>query len=277
MSVRLLHLSDPHFGTERGEVVAAVREAAARLAPDMIVLSGDITQRARDAQFAAAAGFMASLGDVASLAVPGNHDIPLFNLPLRLLDPYRGFRAHFGALPLPAASSRVGDVELLSLVSCPPSRHKNGELDLAGLAAALPGGGAPLRAVVLHHPLDCRLAQDEHNLLRGADEAVRMFCAWGVDLVRGGHIHDPYVSTSAARYPAAGAPAVLALAGTCVSHRTRRGIPNSFNLICLEAGPSATMLVERHDYDEGARQFRLAASLRFMRAEQGGWSEFAAL
>ncbi|MBX3683141.1 MAG: metallophosphoesterase, partial [Thauera sp.] len=80
MTVRILHLSDPHFGTERDDAVAAVRTAAQRLVPDLVVLSGDITQRARDAQFAAAGRFMASLGDAPVLAVPGNHDIPLFNL-----------------------------------------------------------------------------------------------------------------------------------------------------------------------------------------------------
>lgn len=275
MSVRVLHLSDPHFGTERGEVVAALRDSAALLEADLVVLSGDITQRARGPQFADAARFMASLGEAPMLTVPGNHDIPLFNLPLRLLDPYRGYRAHFGRALNPRCS--VGAVAVSGLVSCPAWRHKNGELDPADLAAALPAGDAPLRVAVLHHPLDCRLPEDEHNLLRGAGAVVSAFCAGGVDLVLGGHIHDPYVSTTAARYPDVAAPAVLALAGTCVSRRTRRGIPNSFNLICLEHQAGVFITVERHDYDENGRCFRLAASLRFARGGCGGWTELALL
>ncbi|MCB1897836.1 metallophosphoesterase family protein [Cognatazoarcus halotolerans] len=275
MTVRILHLSDPHFGTERDDAVAAVRTAAQRLVPDLVVLSGDITQRARDAQFAAAGRFMASLGDAPVLAVPGNHDIPLFNLPLRLVDPFRGYRAHFG--PVPPPPRHVDRIVVSGLVSCPAWRHKNGSLNPAALAGAPPGGDALFSVAVLHHPLDCRLPEDEHNLLRGAGKAVRALCGRGVDLVLGGHIHDPYVSTTAARYPDVTAPAVLALAGTCVSRRTRRGIPNSFNLIRFEHQTGAILTVERHDYDETERRFRLAASLRFVRGGCGGWSELARL
>lgn len=277
MSFRLLHLSDPHFGTERAEAVAAAGEAAARLAPDLVVLSGDVTQRARRAQFEAAAQFMAGLGEAPQLLIPGNHDIPLMNLAARVLHPYRGFREHFGASLNP--HHRLGEIAVFGFTSCPPWRHKHGELDPRAMARALAAqaGGASLRVAVLHHPLDCRLALDEHNLLRGAGAVVHGLAAHGVDLVLGGHIHDPYVSSSAARYPGTRRAMVLALAGTCVSRRTRRGIPNSFNLIRLDPGPPASMVVERHDYDEIGQRFSLAASLGFMRGEHGVWGEVAAL
>ena len=179
MSVRLLHLSDPHFGTERGEVVAAVREAAARLAPDMIVLSGISPSAPATPSSLPLQAFMASLGDVAVAGGAGQSRHPAVQPAAAPARPVRGFRAHFGALRCPPASRRVGDVELLSLVSCPPSRHKNGELDLAALAAALPGGGRRSASRCCTTRSIAGWRRTSTILLRGADEAVRMFCAWG--------------------------------------------------------------------------------------------------
>ena len=82
--MRLLQVSDPHFGTEQVPVVAALRRLALDLRPDVLVLSGDVTQRARRSQFDAARRFVDALGVPARIVIAGNHDIPLFNLPLRL-------------------------------------------------------------------------------------------------------------------------------------------------------------------------------------------------
>ena len=90
----LLQISDPHFGTERSTVVHALAELARQQRPDLVVLSGDITQRARPAQFRAARAFTDRLG-VPMLAVPGNHDIPLFDLWTRLRRPYARYAAAF--------------------------------------------------------------------------------------------------------------------------------------------------------------------------------------
>ena len=84
----LLQVSDPHFGTERPAVVDALVQLALALKPQMLLLSGDITQRAISAQFAAARALVQGQQVPHCLAVPGNHDIPLWHLPLRLLRPY---------------------------------------------------------------------------------------------------------------------------------------------------------------------------------------------
>ena len=86
MSV-LLQISDPHFGTERPRVVEALVSLAQRERPDLVVLSGDITQRARAEQFAAARAFADRLG-APFVAIPGNHDIPLLDLPAPRLRAY---------------------------------------------------------------------------------------------------------------------------------------------------------------------------------------------
>lgn len=76
---RLIHLSDLHFGATTPALLDPLCEMVAELAPDMVVVSGDLTQRARPAQFAQAAAFMARL-PAPVLAIPGNHDVPLWNL-----------------------------------------------------------------------------------------------------------------------------------------------------------------------------------------------------
>ena len=103
MSV-LLQISDTHFGTEQPPVVAALLALARQQAPELVVLSGDITQRARPAQFKAAWIFTEQLA-APLLAIPGNHDIPLFDLWARLRHPYARHCAAFGADLEPAHTS----------------------------------------------------------------------------------------------------------------------------------------------------------------------------
>src|SRR5690606_22609923 len=86
-SASILHISDTHFGTQWPAVVDALVALAHNLAPDLVVLGGDVTQRARRAQFRAAVDFLRRL-PAPVLAVPGNHDIPLFDLWSRCLRPY---------------------------------------------------------------------------------------------------------------------------------------------------------------------------------------------
>lgn len=93
----LLQISDTHFGTERPQVVAALLRLVDVLPPDLVVLSGDITQRARKRQFAAARAFIDTFGATPTLVVPGNHDIPLFDPLARLFYPYANHQRAFGA------------------------------------------------------------------------------------------------------------------------------------------------------------------------------------
>src|SRR5215217_5454714 len=88
---RVVHLSDLHFGREDRRVVAALVAEIARLSPDLVAVSGDLTQRARRRQFERARAFLDAL-PFPRLVVPGNHDVPLFNLVARLLNPLGGYR-----------------------------------------------------------------------------------------------------------------------------------------------------------------------------------------
>ena len=262
MSV-LLQVSDPHFGTERAPVVEALVALAQRERPALVVLSGDITQRARPAQFRAARAFADRLG-APLLAIPGNHDLPLFDLLTRALRPYARYRAAFGDLLEPVFASDAWLV--LGVNTTRPARHQNGEVSAAQvervaarLAAATPG---QLRIVVVHQPAAVVREEDAHDRLIGHAAALARWAAAGADVVMGGHIHLPYV------LPVAGLvrPLWVVQAGTAVSARVRAGVPNSVNLLRWD-GRSAQ--VEQWDCPAGGPAFGCTAVTTLAPARAG--------
>ena len=252
----LLQISDTHFGTERKPVADALVRLARRQRPGVIVLSGDITQRARPAQFSAARVFVDTLG-VPVLAIPGNHDIPLFDLWTRLRHPYARHSAAFGNDLEPV--HRCPELLVVGVNTTRPWRHKHGEISAPQVdrVARLLQGAQPaqLRIVVVHQPVAVDRAEDVHNRLRGHAAALDRWAAAGADLVMGGHIHLPYV------LPLRGLarPLWAVQAGTAVSSRVREGVPNSVNLLRwgADAAPGCCR-IEQWDHAAEAGEFVLA-------------------
>ena len=257
MSV-LLQISDTHFGTEQAPVVEALVALAAAQRPDVVVLSGDVTQRARRAQFIAARAFADRL-PTPLLAIPGNHDVPLFNLFMRLFRPYAGYRRSFGPELEPVHAS--ADLLVLGLNTTRRYRHVNGEISAAQIerVAARVAGASPaqLRVVVVHQPVSVPRAGDVHNLVRGHAEAVRRWADAGADVVMGGHIHLPYVTGM----PGLSRRLWSVQAGTAVSHRVREGQANSVNLLRWgRDAPTGRCVVEQWDYAADLQAFARAAA-----------------
>lgn len=252
---RILQFSDTHFGTERKPVLEAALDLARTLTPDLVVISGDITQRARRGQFAAARKFIERLS-LPVLAVPGNHDIPLFNLFARALNPYGNYKRALGAVLEPVYET--GGLLAIGVNTTRPRRHKDGEISDTQIARvaqrlrqARPG---QLRVVVAHHPVRAKVESDRFNLLIGRERALAAWAEAGVDLILGGHIHLPYV------LPASADPALAAgwavQAGTTCSRRVRGNIPNSVNVITRQGeGETRTCHVERWDYADATHAF----------------------
>ncbi|MBC7620430.1 MAG: metallophosphoesterase [Candidatus Saccharibacteria bacterium] len=253
----LLQISDPHFGTEQPTVVEALVALAQQQRPDLLVLSGDITQRARPAQFRAARAFVDRLG-LPVLAIPGNHDIPLFDVWTRFCYPHTQQIAVFGSDLEPVHSS--ADMMVVCVNTTRRWRHKNGEVSIRQIdrvaRAFASAGDAQLRVVVVHQPVAVTRPEDVTNLLRGHAAALQRWSAAGVDLVLGGHIHLPYVM------PVRGLarPIWAVQAGTAISSRVRRGAPNSVNL--LRWGKAATQgrcRIEQWDFSAADQAFALAS------------------
>lgn len=230
---RLLHLSDLHFGRDRPELLGPLVALAQELRPDITVISGDLTQRARPGQFRAAAALIARLpGPV--LCVPGNHDMPLWNPLARLARPFARWRRFVGDELEPMAE--VPGLRVIGLNTADPLAWQRGLVREAGLAracarlcAAAPG---QLRVVALHHPLHMPAASGKAPM-KGADAAAVALAEAGADVILCGHLHQWAAAPYALRE---GGRAMLCVqAGTTLSTRLR-GEENDLNLITHAAG-----------------------------------------
>ena len=233
----IIHISDTHFGTEVRAVTDALKQSVCNLLPDIIILSGDVTQRARRSQFKAAADFLGSLPAKTKLVVPGNHDIPLFNPFMRFLMPYRNFKKAFGPREATWTSPDLG---IACYDATSPYRHTNGKINrnLVTAKVSLLKKQLNPKGVIIacaHQPLVTAWPEDSHETLIDREETARLWSEAGVDLVLSGHVHVPIVTTTHKSFPQISRHIILAGAGTAISHRTRPGAPNSFNVITVNA------------------------------------------
>lgn len=259
----LLQISDPHFGTERGHVVAALQRLVHRVKPAVVVVSGDITQRALRHQFKAAERFFESLEVPHLLVIPGNHDIPLFNPVARLLFPYANYSRAFGTALEPEYASASWLV--LCVNTTRRLEHTDGAISgtqvarvAARLRQAAPG---QVRVVVTHQPVHVIRDNDITNLVHGHERAVRAWSEAGADLILGGHIHLPYVRPLSDAFSDLPRRTWAVQAGTSVSRRVRAGIPNSVNLVRHNADDANGCQVERWDFDDRLAEFARFESL----------------
>ena len=259
----LLQISDPHFGTERPAVIEALVDLARRQNPDVLVLSGDITQRARASQFSRARAFCDRLAIPHLLAIPGNHDISLFNPYQRFFTPYARFLRAFGPALEPSLSTPMLNISCVKTTR--RWRHTNGEVSSAQIKRVVAelerSDAAQLRIVVVHQPVYVTRAKDEHDRLRGWEPAVHAWAKAGADIVMGGHIHLPYSCDLSTRLPGLPRRLWCVQAGTAVSSRVREGIPNSVNLLRFDGKVQpVSCVLERWDYQKLGGQFECVQS-----------------
>jgi 3',5'-cyclic AMP phosphodiesterase CpdA len=229
--VVVAHLSDLHLGAHDPAAVDSIGADVAAARPDLTVVTGDLTMRARPAEFRKARELLDRLpGPV--LTVLGNHDLPLGSW-RRVLRPYGRWLSMIDADPEPIRSA--GGVTALGLNSMPWWRWKNGRVDArqAGLVARTLGAAANgnVRVLALHHP---PLATGTARLF-GASRLLAAARHARVDLVLAGHTHVPDVRVIGRQ--------VFVVAGTATSLRTR-GTACSWSLISVDRGE--TVVRERH-------------------------------
>lgn len=242
-SLRILHLSDLHFGPPyRPAVGEALLDTAVQLRPDVIVVSGDLTQRAKPEQFAAAAEFLTQLPVVPRLVVPGNHDVPLYRVAERFLNPHGLYRKHISEELNPVL--RVDGAVLVGLDTTSPYRNiTNGRIhrwQLDRCSEALQDAPPDVaRIVVAHHHFAPAPDYLHDWAMPKARRAIDRFVELGVELILGGHLHRAYIGNSLDFFPGSHRERgiIIVQSGTSTSRRGRgrEREKNSFNLIEVSA------------------------------------------
>ena len=227
----IAHISDLHFGTEEGAIADGLLRDVASQEPSVVALSGDLTQRALAPQFRAARAYVDRLPRPV-LAVPGNHDLPLYNLAARAVRPRNGYRRAINRNTEPRFVR--ADVALVSVDSTRHYFWKDGRVSarqLDAMADAFAGAPASAcRIVMMHHPCVVPPTFPKHNRVDNADACLAAFAAANVEVVLAGHMHDAFVVHLDADPPRRQRAMVLSQAGTAISSR-RRSQPNSYNII----------------------------------------------
>ena len=230
----IVHLSDLHFGKVDEVLLTPLVEAVSALAPDVVVVSGDLTQRARTTQFLEARAFLARLPRP-KVVVPGNHDVPLHNVVHRLLKPLDKFRRHIE----PSLSPSFVDAEIavLGVNTARSLVVKNGRVNMAQLESVRVAfarvGDEVIKVVVTHHPFDVPPHIDAGERVGRAEAAMEVFAQCGVDVLLAGHLHTSRTAGTGDRYALSGYEALVVSAGTATSTRGR-GEANSFNALRLQ-------------------------------------------
>ncbi len=269
----ILHGSDLHFGKPfDAEVADVFLGSIQEISPDLIVLSGDFTQRAKVREFRAARDFLRKLPDLPLVLTPGNHDVPLYRVWERVLTPLRNYQ-NFISPELDTVTSIEG-ATVVSLNSTAPRRAVvNGRVgDGQLLFAARAFGNAPgkdLRVVVLHHHLTPAPDYESDQVLPGFQMCLEAFAKMRVELILGGHLHRAYVSDSLDAYSGLEGyqRMVIAHSGTTTSTRgrARERKKNSFNLIGVSG---YHIVVTHHQYFREDRRFAPVRTHTFPRGTE---------
>ncbi len=245
-TIKIAHLSDVHFGRiAHPDVVDAIIDDVNGAAADLVVVSGDFTQRARTRQYRAAATMLASF-DVPWLVVPGNHDVyPWWRPVSRLVNPLRRYRRWITANLTP--SFVKPGLAVLGINSAFGWTVKGGRIVESQRAAmrAFFGGAqeGAFRVLVVHHHLTQLDALGRHDLARQAKDTLNCAAEMNVDLILCGHLHVSH--TSHVEVVPNGHGLVVATAGTATSDRGRKKFRNTNFYTQISINDEAFEIAER--------------------------------
>jgi 3',5'-cyclic AMP phosphodiesterase CpdA len=270
----IAHISDPHFGTEDTAVAEALfdeLDGTTAERPDVIAISGDLTQRARSHQFRAARAFLDAL-PVPYVVVPGNHDVPVWDMVSRLWRPVARYRRCITEDLYPTYID--DEIAVIGINTAHGITIKGGRItdeQSHHVCTELSTHAAKWRVLVAHHPFVVPHGVPRDDRVDGADAALPRLEDCGLDVILTGHLHVPY-SADVAGVRSEDQRVVAVHAGTCMSRRLR-GEPNGYNRLEL-AGDRLTIVHRTwngQDFIDGPsksyrrRPVRIAEEPRFAR------------
>jgi 3',5'-cyclic AMP phosphodiesterase CpdA len=235
---KLIHLSDLHFGRIDKRRVQPLLDAIKNIKPDLVVISGDLTQRATKEEFMEAKKFIEDI-KFPTFIVPGNHDISLYNIFTRMFAPFRNYKKYISNdldplyVDKEIALIGINSVNRFNLTSGRISKKQIKEIGahIKGLNPAL------IKIAVCHHPFDIPPVTKEHphihKVVARSKMAIKNLAQHKVDIFLSGHLHVHYITDTTIRYKIKGYKGLLIQAGTAISNR-ERGEPVSFNVLNID-------------------------------------------
>jgi 3',5'-cyclic AMP phosphodiesterase CpdA len=261
----LVHLSDLHFGRVDYSVVEPLVATIAEIKPDVVVVSGDLTQRARSQQFKEAREFLDRLPSP-QIIVPGNHDVPLHNAYARFFQALDKYKRYITDDLEPFHSDE--EIAILGINTARSLTIKDGRINEDQITAIrdrlCPFGDEVTKIIVTHHPFDLPEGHNDEIVGR-AQLAMEAIAKCGADVLLAGHLHVSHTGHSSARYKIAGHSALIVSAGTATSTRGR-GETNSFNVIRVK---HPFINVERLSWQPERKSFAPSSTEHFKHTPDG--------
>lgn len=262
----VIHLSDLHFGRVDEQLLEPLIKTITEMKPNLIAVSGDLTQRARSHQFIEARAFLDKLPKP-QIVVPGNHDIPLHNIFARFLSPLDKYRRYITDDLQPFYADE--EMVVVGVSTARSLTFKGGRINQQQMAFVREKlcsfKDDMVKILVTHHPFDLPEGYSDRDLVGRSQMAMAGFAECGADLFLAGHLHVSYSSQTAKRYSIQGHSALVVQAGTATSTRGR-GETNSFNVLRLE---HPNISVERLSWNPESVSFALASQEHFRHSPEG--------
>jgi 3',5'-cyclic AMP phosphodiesterase CpdA len=262
----IVHLSDLHFGRTDDALLEPLAAVIRHVAPHLVAVSGDLTQRARTPQFKAARAFLDQLPKP-QIVVPGNHDVPLYDVLSRFTRPLAKYRRYVTSELEPYYADE--EIAALGINTARSLTFKRGRINARQMESAqrrlcsLPAG--IIKIIVTHHPFDLPTGYDPGDRVGRASLAMEMLSSCRCDLLLAGHLHISGIGSTVRRYVDQEHEAIIVQAGTATSTRGR-GEVNSFNVLHVE---QSRIEVQRNAWDAALASFTPVASERFERTATG--------
>jgi 3',5'-cyclic AMP phosphodiesterase CpdA len=262
----IAHISDLHFGRHDETAAECLLADMAEVRPDLVVITGDLTQRARHWQFAAARAFLEKLPRTV-IVIPGNHDVPLYDVIQRFVGRLGRYRRYICDELQPFFAD--DEIALLGLNTARSAAFSNGRISyrqaaaIKSVFAEVPANR--LKILAIHHPLALPVAAGGLAPVGRAAMARKAITEAGVRLVLSGHYHRALSGDLPGSDLVAKGSILFVHAGTAISTRLR-GEPNSYNLLHIE--PTAVTCTVR---SFGGADFEDAENARYALL-RGGWT-----
>jgi 3',5'-cyclic AMP phosphodiesterase CpdA len=264
----IVHLSDLHFGRVNPAILPPLLTFIRKVKPDLVAISGDLTQRARTEEFQAAREFLDAI-PFPQIVVPGNHDVPLYNILSRFIRSLGRYRRYITDDLAPFFSD--DEIAVAGVNTARALTFKDGRINAAQIAELkarfqnLPD--APTKIVVTHHPFDLPAGAEDGRVVGRARQAMEALAEFRVDLLLAGHFHIAHTGSTTTRFRISGYSALVVSSGTTTSTRGR-GQANSFNVIRTDPSQIG---IERWAWQPEHARFDRQSDEQFQRIPEG-WS-----